>query len=153
VRPLVERLFRWQQRLSEAPHAVLHLELSAEFINWFPVRFRHILDNLLSNALRYRDPHKGESRVAVLLSHHAELLELRVTDNGLGLPTDGLVTASEYLNRSAYLRSPGMGVGLAVVKLLIEQSGGSFYVESDEGKGSQFVALLPRFDVGDYLTG
>ena len=45
-----------------------------------------------------------------------------------------------------------MGVGLAVVKLLIEQSGGSLYVESGEGKGSQFVALLPRFDLGDFLA-
>jgi signal transduction histidine kinase len=152
LRPLVERVFRWQQRLSEAPHAVLHLELSVESINWFPVRFRHILDNLLSNALKYRDPRKGESRVSVLLNHHAELLELRIADNGLGIPTGGLESASEYLNRSAHQRSPGIGVGLAVVKLIIEQSGGSLYVDSDEGRGSQFVALLPRFDLGDYLT-
>jgi signal transduction histidine kinase len=45
-----------------------------------------------------------------------------------------------------------MGVGLPVIKLLIEQSGGLLYVESCEGKGSQFVAMLPRFDLGDYLT-
>jgi signal transduction histidine kinase len=152
VRPLVERVFRWQQRLSEAPRAILHLELSAESINWFPVRFRHILDNLLSNSLRYRDPDKGETRVAVLLNHRAETLELRVTDNGLGIPTTGSMTASEYLNRFAYQRGPGMGVGLAVVKLLIEQSGGALYVESGEGKGSQFVVMLPRFDLGDFLT-
>jgi signal transduction histidine kinase len=152
VRQLVERVFRWQQRLSEAPHATLHLELSTESINWFPVRFRHILENLLSNALRFRDRNKGESRVAVLLNHRAELIELRVADNGVGIPTDGLMTATEYLNRSAYQRSPGTGVGLAVVKLLIEQSGGLLYVESGEGKGSQFVAMLPRFDLGDYLT-
>jgi signal transduction histidine kinase len=152
VRPLVERRFRWQQRLFDAPYAVLHLELSVESINWFPARFRHILDNLLSNSLRYRDPDKGESRVAVQLNHHAELLELRVTDNGRGIPANDEETASEYLNRSAYQRSPGTGVGLAVVKLLIEQSGGSLHVESDEGRGSQFIALLPRFDLGDFLT-
>lgn len=152
VRPLIEQVFRWQLRLLETPHAVLHLELSAESINWFPIRFRHILENLLSNALKYRDLDKGESRVAVLLNHHAESLELRITDNGLGMPTAGLMTASEFLNRSAYQRSPGTGVGLAVVKLLIEQSGGALYVESDEGKGTQFVAMLPRFDLGDYLS-
>jgi signal transduction histidine kinase len=65
VRPLVERIFRWQQRLSSAPHAVLHLDLTAESVNWFPARFRHILDNLVSNALKYRDPDKGQSRVSV----------------------------------------------------------------------------------------
>jgi signal transduction histidine kinase len=152
VRPLVERVFRYQQRLCNAPHAILHLELSAESINWFPVRFRHVLENLLSNSLKYRDPEKGESRVAVSLNHHAEALELRVADNGLGMPTGSLFTATEYLNRSAYQRTPGMGVGLAVVKLLIEQSGGALYVESGGGKGSQFVAILPRFDLGDYLA-
>jgi signal transduction histidine kinase len=152
VRPLVERAFRWQQRTSDAPHAVLHLELSTEAVNWFPVRFRHILDNLLSNALKYRDPNKGESRVSVVLKLHAETIELRITDNGLGIPTDSLMTATEYLNQSSHERRPGTGVGLAVVKLLIEQSGGSLHVESNEGKGSQFVATLPRFDLGDYLA-
>jgi signal transduction histidine kinase len=152
VRPLIEQVFRWQLRLLDTPHAVLHLQLSTESINWFPIRFRHILENLLSNALKYRDSDKGESRVAVQLNHHAEALELRVSDNGLGLPTGGKMTASEYLNRSAYQRSPDVGVGLAVVKLLIEQSGGSLSVESGEGKGSNFMVSLPRYDVGDFLT-
>jgi signal transduction histidine kinase len=152
VRPLIEQVFRWQQRLSGAPHAILHLEISAESINWFPARFRHILDNLVSNALKYRDPDKGQSRVTVLLNHRTESIEVRVTDNGLGIPTEGSTSALEFLNRSAHQRSSGTGVGLAVVKLLIEQSGGSLHVESSEGKGSQFVAMLPRYDLGDYLT-
>jgi signal transduction histidine kinase len=152
VRPLVEQVFRWQQRLTSAPHAVLHLELSAESINWFPARFRHILDNLVSNALKYRDPVKGQSRVTVLLNHRTESIEVRVTDNGLGIPTEGSTSASQFLNRSAHERSQGMGVGLPVVKLLIEQSGGSLRVESHAGNGSQFVAMLPRYDLGDYLT-
>jgi signal transduction histidine kinase len=152
VRPLIEQVFRWQQRLSNTPHAILHLELTAESVDWFPIRLRHILENLISNALRYHDPSKGESRVAVILDHHAESLELRIADNGVGLPTEGLLTAADYLNRSASQRSSGTGVGLAVVKLLIEQSGGSLFVESGQSKGTQFVATLPRFDLGDYLT-
>ena len=44
-----------------------------------------------------------------------------------------------------------MGVGLAVVKLLVEQSGGTLTVDSGEGQGSTFVAVLPRYDVDDYL--
>jgi hypothetical protein len=44
-----------------------------------------------------------------------------------------------------------LGVGLAVVKLLIEQSGGSLTVESSPGNGTTFLAMLPRYDVGDYL--
>jgi signal transduction histidine kinase len=152
VRPLVEHVFRWQQRQSGASRATLRLELSAESIKWFPARFRHILDNLISNALKYRDPDKGETRVTVLLNHRGEMIELRVTDNGLGIHCDESTTASDFLNRSAYRRSPGLGVGLSVVKLLIEQSGGSLSVDSCEGKGSNFTAVLPRYESGDYLT-
>jgi signal transduction histidine kinase len=152
VRPLIEQVFRWQQRLSGASHAILHMELSADSINWFPARFRHVLDNLISNALRYRDPSKGESRVTVLLNHRAESIELRVTDNGLGMPWDKRTAAFELFYRSAPIRNAGLGVGLAVVKLLIEQSGGSLTVESGEGKGSNFTVMLPRYDVGDFLT-
>jgi signal transduction histidine kinase len=152
LRPLVEQVFRWQQRLSDTSHAILHLELSSDTINWFPARFRHILDNLISNALKHRDPDKGESRVTVLVNHRAEAIELRVTDNGPGMPWDKRAAAFELFYRSAPLRNAGLGVGLAVVKLLIEQSGGSLTVESGEGKGSNFIVSLPRYDVGDFLN-
>jgi signal transduction histidine kinase len=46
----------------------------------------------------------------------------------------------------------GPGVGLAVVKLLVEQSGGTLTVDSGEGWGTTFAATLPRFDVDDFLT-
>ncbi len=152
VRPLIEQVFRWQQRLSGASRAILHMELSTDVINWFPARFRHVLDNLISNALKYRDPDKGESRVTVLLNHRAESIEMRVLDNGLGMPWDKRSAAFELFYRSAPIRNAGLGVGLAVVKLLIEQSGGSLIVESGEGKGSNFIVSLPRFDVGDFLS-
>ena len=45
-----------------------------------------------------------------------------------------------------------LGVGLAVVKLLVEQSGGTLSVESLEGRGTSFLATLPRYDINDYLN-
>jgi signal transduction histidine kinase len=152
IRPLIEQVFRWQQRILGATHAVLHLELSTETINWFPARCRHVIDNLISNALKYRDPEKGEARVTVALNTRADLIELRVTDNGLGMAWEKRTTALELMYRSAPIRNAGVGVGLAVVKLLIEQSGGSLTFESGEGQGSNFIVILPRYDVGDFLT-
>jgi signal transduction histidine kinase len=152
LRPLIEQVFRWQQRMSGASRAILHMELSTDSINWFPARFRHIVDNLLSNSLKYRDPDKGESRVTVLLNHRADSIEMRISDNGLGMPWDKRSAAFELFYRSAPIRKSGLGVGLAVVKLLIEQSGGSLTVDSGEGRGSSFTAVLPRYDVGDFLT-
>lgn len=152
IRPLIEQVFRWQQRLSGASGALLHMELATETIIWFPARLRHLLDNLMSNAMEYRDPHKGETRVNVAVNCLVNAIELRVTDNGLGMPWDQRTEAFQLFYRSAPVRAAGLGVGLAVVKLLIEQSGGALTVESGAGKGSRFTAMLPRYDVGDYLS-
>jgi signal transduction histidine kinase len=152
VRPLAEQVFRQQQRLLGAPGATLRLELEAEHVEWFPARLRHILDNLVSNALRYRDPAKAEAWVRLGLRAAPDAYELRVSDNGVGMPPGDSQQACELFYRAAPAREAGLGVGLAVVRLLVEQSGGSLAVDSGEGQGSTFVAVLPRYDVDDYLT-
>lgn len=152
VRPLIEKVFRWQQRLAAAPQVVLRLELESEHVEWFPARLRHIVDNLLSNALKYRDPSKSESWVNLALRVAPKGYELRVSDNGVGLPPDDGGRVFELFYRAAPARAAGLGVGLAVVKLLVEQSGGTLTVNSGEGQGTTFVAILPRYDVDDYLV-
>jgi|GEM_PF-1218751 len=152
LRPLAERVFRWQQRLEGAPHVSLRLELDSEHIEWFPARLRHILDNLFSNALKYRDPLKTESWVRLELRAAPQGYELRLSDNGVGLPPGESATeVLELFYRAAPARAAGLGVGLAVVKLLVEKSGGTLTVDSGEGQGTTFVALLPRYDVDDFL--
>jgi signal transduction histidine kinase len=151
VRPLAEQVFRWQQRLEDAPGVALRLELESEHVEWFPARLRHILDNLFSNALKYRDPAKAESWVRLGLRVSPTGYELRLSDNGVGLPSGEPDRVFELFYRAASRRAAGLGVGLAVVKMLAEQSGGTLTVESAEGQGTTFVAVLPRYDVNDYL--
>ncbi|HLJ93298.1 MAG TPA: sensor histidine kinase [Gemmataceae bacterium] len=152
VRPLAEKVFRWQQRLVGAMQVVLRLELECEHVEWFPARLRHILDNLLSNALKYHDPSKSESWVSLSLKIVPEGYELRISDNGIGLRPDGGTQVFELFYRAAPARAAGLGVGLAVVKLLVEHSGGTLNVDSGEGQGTTFVAVLPRYDINDYLV-
>ncbi len=155
VRPLVEQVFRWQQRLEDAPGTVLRLNTESEHVEWFPARLRHILDNLMSNALKYRDLDKDESWVQLELQVAPQAYKLRISDNGIGMPPDERAELFSLLHRAAPVRAPGLGVGLgvglAVTKLLVEQSGGTLEVDSGEGQGTTFVAILPRFDVDDYL--
>lgn len=150
IRPLVEQVFRWQQRLTKNPEVTLRLELEVDHIEWFPARLRHILDNLLSNAVRNRDPVKAEPWVFLGLKASDTGYEFRVSDNGLGMPGEDR-RAFELLSRAAPLREAGLGVGLPVVRLLVEQSGGSLRVRSEGGRGTDFVLTLPRYDVNDYL--
>jgi signal transduction histidine kinase len=151
LRPLAEQAFRAQERLSGTTKAVFRLDLQQEHVRWFPARLRHILDNLISNALRYSDPEKGEVRVGLTLRVSKEGYELRVTDNGLGFPDLQAAGVLELFYRSAPSRAAGLGVGLAVVKLLVEQCCGTVTVTSAEGQGTNVSVLLPRYDLEDHV--
>lgn len=152
VRPLVEQVFRWQQRLIGAPEFDLRMDLESEHVEWFPVRLRHILENLLSNGMRSHDPDKDQAWVHLQLRVSPDGYEFQVSDNGTGLPAGKGDQMFELFYRAAPTRAIGLGVGLPVVKMLVEQSGGTLTVEPVEGQGAAFTMVLPRYDVNDYLT-
>jgi signal transduction histidine kinase len=152
IRPLVEQVFRWQQRLENVPHAKLQLELQSDHVTWFPARLRHVLDTLFSNALKYRDPDKNETRVHLTLQASADSYIIAVADNGVGIPARDLSGLAGLLLRAAPTQASGLSVGLAVVKLLVEQSGGTLTAESNEGSGTTMTVTLPYYDVDDFLT-
>jgi signal transduction histidine kinase len=150
VRPLADQIFRWHQRVNGARDAVFRQTLETEYVEWFPARLRHILDGLISNALRYRDRGKGECRVGLDVRPVGGAYEIRVSDNGQGVSAATRIDMLSLLNRASP-RESALGVGLAVVKLLVEQSGGSLQIESSEGHGTCVIAVLPRFDVDDFI--
>jgi signal transduction histidine kinase len=151
VRPLLEQVFRAQQRLEATPQVELRLRLECESVEWFPGRLRHLFDNLFSNSLRYRDPGKERSWIEVALRETPQGYEFRVSDNSRGLPDGRPVEVTELFYRAAPARAAGLGVGLAVVKLLVEQSGGALTVDSGEGQGATFTVTLPRYELDDFL--
>jgi signal transduction histidine kinase len=151
IRPLTEQVFRWQQRLNDVPRASLRLDLESEHLAWFPSRLRHILDNLISNALRFRDADKGEVRVGLSLKLRALGYELQLSDNGLGMSANQSEGALDLFCRAAPARAAGLGVGLAVVKLLVEQCCGSVSITSGDGHGTIVTVLLPRYETGDHV--
>lgn len=151
IRPLAEKVFRWQQRLTGAAAVAFRLELEDDHVEWFPARLRHILDNLLAHALRHRDPAAAESWVALGLRSGSDGYELRVTGNGVAAPAGEDRRVLELFYRAAPAREAGLGAGLAVVKLLVEQSGGTLTASPDAGRGTAFVLTLPRYDLLDYL--
>lgn len=151
VRPLIEQVFRWQQRLTGAGGIELQLKLEIDHVEWFPVRFRHILDNLFSHALRYRDPVATALWVRVGLRVVEGAYELRISGNGSGPPLGEDRRILELFYRATPAWSSGYGVGLVVVKLLIEQSGGTMLATPREDSGTDFVLTLPRYDLLDYI--
>jgi signal transduction histidine kinase len=151
VRPLIEQIFRRHQRLLGMPKVTLRLELHSEHIEWFPARLRIILDNLICNALKYRDAGKEESWVLVALDVTAEGYQFSVCDNGVGLGDVEHDRALDLQHRAFTGRGAGTGVGLAVVKALVEQSGGTLAIDAGAGQGTTIRFLLPRYELEDFL--
>jgi two-component system phosphate regulon sensor histidine kinase PhoR len=103
--------------------------------------------NLLSNAIKYTEP---GGIVGVTLKQTAEDVVGTVRDTGIGIPHEDLDRIFEefYRTENARAVSPvGTGVGLSIVRRIIENWGGKVWVESEQGLGSRFVFTLPRADV------
>ena len=111
-----------------------------------PKRLEQIVVNLLSNALRYTDA-GGSVRVAVRRDGADALLE--VADTGIGIAAEDLPRVFTRFWRGEKSRSRdtgGAGIGLSIVKELVQAHGGSVTVESVPGEGSVFRVELPLAD-------
>lgn len=108
-----------------------------------PGRFRHVIENLLSNALRYTGP---GGAVEVRLDTSGENARIEVEDSGSGIAPADLPHIFDRFYRADASRTRGTGgrgVGLTIAKASIEAHGGSISVRSTPGKGSVFTVLLP----------
>ncbi|WKN33561.1 two-component regulator propeller domain-containing protein [Porifericola rhodea] len=112
-------------------------------VNGDALRLRHILINLVGNAIKFTD--KGEVFVDVRLLHaHEEHLELEfeVRDSGIGIPQDKiekLFKAFYQADSSTTRRYGGSGLGLVICKNLVNLMDGDIGVKSKEGEGSAFI--------------
>jgi signal transduction histidine kinase len=98
---------------------------------------RTILDNLLSNALRYT-PRDGEILLAA--EETKDYVQFTVRDTGRGIEADRLSTLFDRFNTFS---DKGTGLGLALVRRLVESLGGQIAVESRLGHGTTFRFTLP----------
>ncbi len=106
-------------------------------------RIIQVIVNLLSNAIKF-SPSGNE--VSVSLVEMEEMLEIRVTDHGPGIPPeqrDLLFERFSRLSMPKEQRKDGTGLGLAIAKLIVEAHGGKIGVESELGEGSVFWFRLP----------
>lgn len=109
-----------------------------------PKRMSRVLDNLVSNAIKYT-PENGSIRVIAYLNEDTASIEIK--DTGLGIPNDTLPTLFNPFQRvdtEEHMEQEGTGLGLSIVKAIVEQHGGTIAVQSDLGKGSTFRVELPR---------
>ena len=109
-----------------------------------PNRLRQVLDQLLSNAVKYTP--EGEGWIAVKAHQDNGHIVVHVSDNGIGIPRTEQPNIFEKFYRvesSETLGMAGVGLGLAVVRTVIAKHNGRVWVESRPGQGSVFSFVLP----------
>lgn len=103
-----------------------------------------IFNNLISNAVKY-SPKGG--LVEVTVRHAPEGVEISVADQGVGIPPDKIPRIFERFERLSgpeREQTGGVGIGLFLVKHLVEAHGGRIWVQSEVGRGSTFYVFLPQ---------
>lgn len=132
--------------LADAKHVQLLVEGPAQrvWVKADALRMEQVLDNLLSNALKFSSE-GGIVKVLMKLDPKAGVLEVSVSDGGPGIQTEDLPYIFErfYQGRTkAKHATPGSGLGLALAKKVVEAHGGRIWIESEAKKGTTVRFIL-----------
>jgi PAS domain S-box-containing protein len=131
--------------LTEQAGLTVRLEIAPDLppVSGGPIYLRRVVDNLLDNAIKFT-PAGGT--VTVRLQRQDDRAILQVADNGIGIPPDEQKHIFErfyQVDGTAHRRYGGAGIGLALVKEIVEAYDGTVGVESRPGEGSTFTITLP----------
>jgi signal transduction histidine kinase/CheY-like chemotaxis protein len=150
--PIIEAALDSVRQAIEAKTIELDVEFGTEsdVVNGDPDRLQQVVWNLLSNAIKFTS--KGGS-IGIRLERHGSDVQIKVSDTGQGISPEFLPHVFERFRQedgSTTRAHGGLGLGLAVVRHLIEQHGGTVSAESEgEQQGSTFTVNLPIIAVNE----
>lgn len=128
---------------------IFDTDIEEKLVAFDPDNMERIILNLISNAIKFNKP-GGKIEVCISCK---ESVEISIKDFGIGIPEDKTDKIFERFEQvKTNLKKEGSGIGLNLVKSLIEMHNGSIYVESELGKGSKFTILLPDILIKDPLS-
>ena len=107
--------------------------------------FKQIMLNILSNAVKFT-PDNGKIKISVQCTPKKELL-IEVADNGVGIPknkVNDLFQPFSQVENIMTREHEGSGLGLVLIRKLVELHGGRVWIESEEGKGCSVFVLFPK---------
>ena len=140
ARAAVEKITAFYHALADDRHIAISCSGEAR-IYADPDLFERALGNLLDNALRFT-PENGS--IQIMLSEHADNVEVAVSDNGCGIAPEHLPRVFDRFYRAESSRgADGAGLGLALVKSIVDLHGGSATIESEVGRGTMVKLTFP----------
>jgi signal transduction histidine kinase len=146
---LISEVIRQLEGMAEAHGVALQTESSFPRIYVDTGRLELVLVNLVANAIKYSDPQKSDRFVQLAASTHEDGHEIRVRDNGIGIPAKAIARVFERFHRAhpdldSTLGVDGTGLGLAIVEECVKSLAAEIRVESEEGLGTVFILTLPK---------
>ena len=128
---------------SKGLNIIFDTDTEEKIIACDPEKIERIVLNLISNAIKFSD--EGDE-IFVDVKDKNEFVEISVKDNGIGIEDkdlDMIFDRFKQVDKSLSRNAEGTGIGLSLVKSIVELHGGSINVESEFGKGSKFTVILP----------
>lgn len=146
LQPIFHNTVKNLEVLAKEKDIKLDLQLLEETII-YPVEasyFERMLDNLVSNAIKYT-PEGGD--VLLALQDYDTHYEISVRDTGIGIPENDLPNLFDAFYRvksDDHKKENGTGLGLSIVAAIVDEHGGEIIVESVVDEGSTFIVILPK---------
>ena len=152
LRDLAKQAMETMKPMADSASVTLEFSLGVApegvFFDGDPDRILQILTNLLSNAIKFSPP---ESTVTIRLEADATAVQVRVSDQGRGIPVeklDSIFDRFQQVEASDARQKGGTGLGLAICRTIVQQHNGSIWAESNpahqRGPGAALVVSLPR---------
>jgi len=132
---------------SRGLNIIFDTDIEEKIIACDPEKIERVVLNLISNAIKFSD--KGDE-IFIDVKDKNEFVEMSVKDNGIGIEEknlDAIFDRFKQVDESLSRNSEGTGIGLSLVKSIVELHGGSIYAESEVGEGSKFIVKLPSKNV------
>jgi PAS domain S-box-containing protein len=143
VREAVEGMNAWAK--TKSLNIEIKIQEGLPQVNLDPNRIIQVLNNIIGNAIKFT-PDKGNITIEANLHKEGNKIELSVADNGIGIAKEDLPKIFDKFYQTGERVATdinGTGIGLTIVKEIVELHGGKIWAESEKGSGAKFIFTLP----------
>ncbi|MEO6546379.1 MAG: ATP-binding protein [Ferruginibacter sp.] len=125
----------------EALKGVLHLDIRFEKLYVYPILFKRLLNNIISNSIKYGSDKNPDINIPCI--DDGDKVIFTVADNGIGIPADQFENVFKIFN-TINPNKESNGIGLSVCKKIVELHGGKIWIKSALGKGTAIKFTIPK---------
>lgn len=136
--------FYKRSRLRDQKQFSFKTDTDKIYVRWDSMKFLQVLNNLISNAIKFTS---DQGRIALTVEDKGETVLITLTDNGVGIPIeirDSLFDRAEQGLKPGLLGEDSRGLGMGIIKAIVDLHGGKIWFETELGRGTIFYIELPK---------